>query len=313
MAKPKTRTPTKDNLEVTSTEIVLQEVIDIDQEENILSDEERALLTQLEKTVYSTLNEAAYALKEIRDKKLFRETHLNFNEYCEETLQISKRFANYQILFATILDTFKEREQDVPILPTSESQVRALGSYKPDEQVEIWQMALEKTEGRVPSREVVQEVVKEKKLQKIRQQNVKNALNVDDCVRITGTHNPSHSAYKNCWGFIREVNDAGYVVELPHAILSPVNPLHVTKETLNGAELTKPQVEVKRAIFEQIKGIYNKKDEDSEDIIEAILPYFLTLKTKYLKDSKGKETNSVKLTSFEQRVLNGIKKEVAKE
>jgi hypothetical protein len=119
----------------------------------------------------ATFIEVGTALLEIRDSRLYRETHSTFENYCRDRWQLQRKRAYHFIEAAsvinnlsnsvsTIVDTEKvcdydptdqgaweraaERERDrleyeqMPFLPTKESQVRPLATLEPEVQREVW-------------------------------------------------------------------------------------------------------------------------------------------------------------------------------
>lgn len=105
-----------------------------------VSDAER--LAELETKIargLTTFVEVGAALAEIRDGRLYRETHGTFEDYCRERWQMSKTHANRLVESATVVGNL------TPIgvtVPTSESQVRPLTRLEPDQQREAWTQAV---------------------------------------------------------------------------------------------------------------------------------------------------------------------------
>ncbi|WP_051470186.1 hypothetical protein [Fischerella sp. PCC 9605] len=141
---------------ITTTAIVEAEVVDTP-----LSAEERERLLALEREVVESFLTAARALREIRDRRLYRESYPNFEEYCEARFGYGKRLAYYYIDAANVADNLEGSEQIVHVLPTSESQVRPLKGLAPDAQRLVWSKAVEKAQGKAPSINVVRETLKE--------------------------------------------------------------------------------------------------------------------------------------------------------
>lgn len=109
------------------------------QQNGHLSTAERALFRKYEAAVqkhFETFRPAGEALQAIRDKRLYRETHVTFEEYCREKWSMSKTQANRLIAAA------KVAENIAPSLPTplaahlTESVVRPLAGLTPKKQIE---------------------------------------------------------------------------------------------------------------------------------------------------------------------------------
>ncbi len=132
-------------------------------EEQLLSDAERRRLADLEREVRESFYRAGLALREIRDSRLYRETHRTFEDYCLEALGY-KRAYSYELLeAATTFDNIQKCLRPADILPTSAYQIRPLKKLKddPEKQADAWMRAVEKSEGRQPTYEAVKEVVAE--------------------------------------------------------------------------------------------------------------------------------------------------------
>ena len=114
--------------------------------------DERSRLYQLEETIRQGLNtfvDVGNALLEIRDKRLYRQEHSTFEEYCNKQWNFTKQRV-YQLMdSASVIDTLK-KSTVVDFLPTSERQARPLASLEPEEQVEAWKRVITSTpEGKI--------------------------------------------------------------------------------------------------------------------------------------------------------------------
>lgn len=131
--------------------------------DRLLSDSERQERDALERTVQQAFFVAGKALKLLRDKRLYRETHNSFNSYVKDRFDFTRRAADYLISAAEVVENLK-REQIVlstNVLPTKESQCRSLAKLSPEEQKIAWCKAVDKAGGKVPSSRVIKEAVKE--------------------------------------------------------------------------------------------------------------------------------------------------------
>ncbi|HEY9852349.1 MAG TPA: hypothetical protein V6D28_22950 [Leptolyngbyaceae cyanobacterium] len=120
---------------------------------------EQARLTELETVIeqgLQTFYEVGKALDEIREKRLYRETHKTFDAYCKEKWGIARQRA-YRLIQAA-----QVRENLSPIgdiLPTKENQIRSLSNLPPALQLEIWQEAVESAPNGIPTGAAVQRLV----------------------------------------------------------------------------------------------------------------------------------------------------------
>jgi len=99
--------------------------------------------------------ECGRSLTLVRDRALYVPNFNNFEEYCEQRFGKSLRLAQYFMSAAVVVDNLLEAE--CAILPTAESQVRAIASLPTHQQVEIWQKACSESKG-VPIASKVREV-----------------------------------------------------------------------------------------------------------------------------------------------------------
>lgn len=207
-----------------------------------LSEEEREQLLALEREVVDSFLSAARALREIRDRRLYRESHQNFEAYCEARFGYGKRLAYYYIDAANVADNLEKSEQIVHVLPTSESQVRPLKGLEPDVQRLVWGRAVEKAQGKAPSINVVQETLKEVVGDEAKTEAGKPVKPGMVCIirRSSDSFLADRTGY---WAIVKEVSGATCTVELydrtvPDVPLSELTPLPLTdKEARDQAKL----------------------------------------------------------------------------
>ena len=117
----------------------------------------------LERQVERAFYEAGLALQKLRDKKLYRSTHKTFQEYCQDRFGFTRRSAYYLIDTVKIVDNLQKCEPLVHIFPTNERQCRSLKSLQTEQQREVWNQAVAKANGKVPSGKIVTEIVNQLK------------------------------------------------------------------------------------------------------------------------------------------------------
>ena len=132
--------------------------------ERILSEAEKAERDNLERIVQQAFFVAGQALKALRDKRLYRETHANFKSYVRDRFDFTKRAAYYLMDAYEVVNNLKSEQivhsnKSTNILPTKESQCRPLAKLSPERQREVWQTAVDKAEGKVPSARIVKEII----------------------------------------------------------------------------------------------------------------------------------------------------------
>ena len=158
--------------------------------ENTLSLEEQQERLHLERKVERAFYEAGKSLTQLRDRKLYRNTHASFEEYCRERFSFQPRHCYQLIDAARVVDhliqslNFDERCAPVAhILPTKERQVRPLTALPSEEQKEAWVSAIAAAGGKIPNSRQVTEAV-----QIIKDRLSQSQLNFRS--RIPTNHNP---------------------------------------------------------------------------------------------------------------------------
>jgi hypothetical protein len=123
---------------------------------------ERARLQELESIVehgLQTFYEVGKALEEIREQKLYRETHKTFEAYCQEKWGMARQTANRFIGAARVMEILEPIGSKIP---TKESQIRPLAQLPPELQIKIWQEAVESSPNGIPTGAAVKRLVEER-------------------------------------------------------------------------------------------------------------------------------------------------------
>ena len=130
---------------------------------------ERNNLVELEETIQKHLSafyEVGFALMQIRDNRLYRETYATFEEYCKEKWDISRPRAYQLIKAAEVhdnLSTTVDNLSTIVDIPQSESVLRPLSPLPPQEQREVYQEAVKTApEGKVTAKHV-ENIVKKRR------------------------------------------------------------------------------------------------------------------------------------------------------
>ena len=122
-----------------------------------LTEDERRQLTELETKIDRNLKSfltAGMALLEIKEKKLYRETHDTFGAYCRDRWDIGATHARRTILAAQVVNNLRI-EPTSSILPANERQARPLTRLSPNEQRKAWQEAVKTAlDGKITYRHV---------------------------------------------------------------------------------------------------------------------------------------------------------------
>ncbi len=174
-----------------------------------LDEREKSDLIRLEGVVRSAFYQAGTALGEIRERKLYREIAATFEEYCRIRFGHSRQKANYLIGGAKVFENLTticcQNELNI-VLPVSESQCRPLLGLPPQQQVEVWQAAVEKAEGRVPSASKVNEVLEELKRKLRGRSNLPFPYSEGIIVEVVARGVPELKPVKGYWGYVKEIH-----------------------------------------------------------------------------------------------------------
>ncbi len=111
-----------------------------------LSPIEVARLVTLEAVIDAGLRtfvHVGHALIEIRDNRLYRETHRVFEDYCRERWGMSSEYARLNMRAAEVISNLQQTPTIVGVLPATESQARPLTVLEPDDQREAWRITVE--------------------------------------------------------------------------------------------------------------------------------------------------------------------------
>jgi hypothetical protein len=123
---------------------------------------ELARLQELESIVehgLQTFYEVGKALDEIREQKLYRETHKTFEAYCQDKWGITRRRAYQFIDAAEIMENLCTNVHNSQI---KEYQIRPLRGLPPELQLEIWQEAVASSLNGMPTGAAVQRLVEQR-------------------------------------------------------------------------------------------------------------------------------------------------------
>ena len=110
--------------------------------QSTLTDAEALELSSLEATVERSLKafwEIGQALRQIRDRRLYRQDFSTFEDYCTNRWEMSRRWAYQLIEAATVYENVRHGAQ---ILPANERQLRPLTALPSQEQPRAWAQAV---------------------------------------------------------------------------------------------------------------------------------------------------------------------------
>lgn len=169
-----------------------------------LTSEEATDRHQLELRVEKAFYQAGTALRELRDRRLYRSTHKTFEEYCRTRFDFTRMNASYLIAGASVVDNLLNLSTNrLQILPTKLEQTKPLARLKPDQQRQVWQEAVEAAGGKVPSGRVVKGIV-----ERLLERNATPSpisYTKGDVVEIRAGSNSTLRKHNGCWGIVTHV------------------------------------------------------------------------------------------------------------
>ncbi|MBD2730725.1 hypothetical protein H6G96_31515 [Nostoc sp. FACHB-892] len=291
-----------------------------------LTEQEISDRLHLERKVERAFFEAGKALAQLRDRRLYRSTHRTFEEYCRDRFGYTHRRVNYLIAGSVVFDNIvtgtncsqneevdetgtncsqngeadkmgtncsqneevdKNRPNPSRILPTNEGQVRPLAKLEPQQQVKVWQRAVQEAGGKVPSARIVTDVV-----QKIMERTkVPNTYQLGEVCQILAKDNPELRGKGGCWAIVSAVNNFSCTVRMWDGEYA-IGLQHLKSYNYLPAECQQMQV-----ICDRISRVYS---DSLEETVKSLL------------QSLGK-LNRPYLTAVEEKLLNVLESEYGAE
>ncbi|MBW4456519.1 MAG: hypothetical protein KME55_29655 [Nostoc indistinguendum CM1-VF10] len=185
-----------------------------------LTEQEISDRLHLERQVEKAFYLAGKALMQLRDRKLYRNTHKTFEEYCRERFGFERRYP-YRLMESTVVvdnlmkmcpnrtqndlvvDTSALDSSEGQVLPINEYQLRPLIGLEPEVQREAWQQSVEAAGGKVPSGRVVKDVVQ----RIIERTKVPNTYQIGEVCQILAKDNPELRGKGGCWGIVNHTGE----------------------------------------------------------------------------------------------------------
>ena len=180
-----------------------------------LSEQEQKLRSSLEKEVKTAFYVAGLALIELNQLRLYRSTHLSFQEFCQDVFGYSSDYAYLKMaaarVYQNLLDNLLSVNGTQPILPTRQRQLRPIVKAKLEiaAQVQVWQLAVSLAEGKVPSGSIVAEAVASYLAQ---DDTELNPFSVGEVCQIVVRGNNKLKGQAGHWCIIEEINDGECIV-----------------------------------------------------------------------------------------------------
>jgi hypothetical protein len=261
--------------EVVQAEVVTEE----------LTPEEESDRLNLERKVERAFYEAGKALKELRDRRLYRSTHKTFEEYCKQRFGFGRITAHYQIAASEVVDNLLTNcEQNEmltnceQILPTNEYQCRPLTKLEPEQQREAWAKAVESAGGKVPSGRIVSDVV-----QRIRERTrVPNPYKVGEVCQLIAKDDPELRGKGGCWCIVSEVHEFSCTVTTWEGEIT------VRLSNLKSLEFSEKDCQRMKVLCHRLHRLYSEEMEGTARAVVEIFgkherPYLTALEEKLLE------------------------------
>ncbi len=211
-----------------------------------LSEDEKRERYDLELLVERAFYEAGVALRELRDKRLYRSTHRTFEEYYRERFGFRRSHSYQMIDAAGVVENLSAIGGQ--ILPTNERQVRPLTRLEPAQQLAVWREAVEQAGGRLPSGRIVKNIVE--RLQERGATPLPILFQAGDVVLISGAGNPDLRKYHGQWTIALRIDEYtvtialdGKEVSVKPQFLEPVDPQYWAEVKAINERITRLQLE----------------------------------------------------------------------
>ena len=186
---------------------------------------------------------AGVALLQLKEERLYRSTHLSFDEFCQDIFGYSSDYAYLKMaaakVYQNLIDNLPQSEgkptngRCFP-LPTRQRQLRAIVKAKLDKdaQVEVWVSAIALADGRIPSSSLVAEAVRAY----LAKNNTRpNPFQKGDVCRIVVRGNNQLKGQGGSWCIVESVSDCHCLVNTWNDQLSvPIDNLE--SKNLNNEE-----------------------------------------------------------------------------
>ena len=189
------------------------QVAAVDVEE--LTPEEERERHRLETRVDRALGEGWAALKQLRDRRLYRSSHNTFEEYAKDRFGYNRTHAYRLIQAAQVIENLSPigRHQ----LPTSERLCRELSKLPSKVQPVAWEKVLEVSDDKAPTANVVKSIVQQLKNKPLI--SASDFCQVGDVFTLTRLEGIERK-YNSCWAIANETRDFTVVVNVHDGTLT---------------------------------------------------------------------------------------------
>lgn len=241
-----------------------------------LTPEEENELLLLESKIERAFYEAGTALKQIRDRRLYRATHVTFEAYCLERFGYNRRHPYLLIEAAKVVDNIESQCDPMDrILPTNERQVRPLTKLNKKQQVVAWKKAVVEAGNHVPSGRIVRNVVRQ-----LQAETIPNLYQVGEVCQIVAKDNPELTGKGGYWCLVGEVHEYSCMVNTwEDRYLLPI-------ENLKSCGYSQPECQIVEELNLRMIKLY--KTEELDEAALWILKGLAKIKRPYLTEMENK-------------------------
>ena len=185
-----------------------------------LDPEEQQLRSRLITQVGNSFYVSGMALIQLKELRLYRNTHFTFNEFCLNIFGYSSDYAYLKMAAARIYQNLMDNLAPCSgkptngrhlILPTRQRQLRPIVKAKLDDaaQVEVWVRALSLSEGKVPTNSIVDEAVR---LYLAQNDTPLNPFGPREICQIVVRGNSQLKGLGGCWCIVDRVHESSCTV-----------------------------------------------------------------------------------------------------
>lgn len=241
-----------------------------------LTPEEANELILLENKIERAFYEAGTALKQIRDRRLYRSTHVTFEAYCLDRFGYNRRHPYLLIEAAKVVDNIEAQCDPLDrILPTNERQVRPLTKLNKKQQIIAWKKAVVEAGDRVPSGRIVRNIVRQ-----IQAETIPNLYHIGEVCQILAKDNPELTGKGGCWCLIAEVHKYSCTVNTwEDQYLLPI-------ENLKSVGYSPSECQIVEELNRRMIELY--KTEELDEAAFWILKGLAKIKRPYLTEMENK-------------------------
>ena len=241
-----------------------------------LTPEEEGELILLESKIKRAFYDAGTALKEIRERRLYRSTHITFEAYCLDRFGYNRRHPYLLIEASKVVDNIESECDPLDrILPTNERQVRPLTKLSKKQQIVAWKKAVEEAGNQVPSGRVVRNIVRQ-----LQAETIPNLYQVGEICLMVAKDNPELTGKGGCWCIVNELYEYSCMVTTwEDRYILPI-------ENLKSAGYSHQERQIIKDLQMRMSKLY--KTEELDEAALWILKGLAKIKRPYLTDMEQK-------------------------